>query len=82
MNVADLERQLAEGVWLSPGRVAVLLDVSRSTVHGLLAAGRIKYTRTTGGPHRRHRRCDPQDVGYLLAEKRRVRNDAPVGQVA
>jgi excisionase family DNA binding protein len=63
---SELQRQVAVGRWLSPGEVAVLLDLSRTTIHGLLESGRISYSLTPGGEKRRHRRCNPDDVRRLL----------------
>jgi excisionase family DNA binding protein len=74
---AALERRLDAGEWLSPGEVAKLLGQSRTTVHTLLKDGRIKYSLTTGGHERQHRRCDPADVRRLLDERRRVYADTP-----
>jgi excisionase family DNA binding protein len=64
---AELERRLNAGKELSPGEVAVLLGVGRTTVHDMLNAGKIRYTKTPGG----HRRCDPVDVRRALDERRR-----------
>lgn len=64
-----LEQRLAEGEELSPGEVAALLRVGRTTVHDMLTSGKIRYTLTPGG----HRRCHPEDVRKALAERRRVR---------
>lgn len=72
----ELERRLADGDELSPGEVAALLRVGRTTVHEMLTSGKIRYTQTPGG----HRRCHPEDVRKALAERRRVRtgpDDSP-----
>lgn len=68
----ELERRLAEGDELSPGEVAALLRVGRTTVHEMLTSGKIRYTRTPGG----HRRCHPDDVRTALEERRRVMRGA------
>jgi len=73
----ELERRLAEGDELSPGEVAALLRVGRTTVHEMLTSGKIRYTRTPGG----HRRCHPDDVREALRERRRVmRGDVGDGE--
>ena len=64
-----LERRLATGAELTPGEVAVLLQVGRTTVHEMLNSGKIRYRVTPGG----HRRCWPEDVRAALAERRRLR---------
>ncbi len=75
---ATLERRLDAGEWLSPGEVAVLLGLGRTTVHGLLESGRIGFRLTTGGAKRQHRRCDPADVRRLLNERREVHRGNPI----
>jgi excisionase family DNA binding protein len=65
---AELERRLNAGEELSPGEVAALLGVGRTTVHDMIRAGKIRYTKTPGG----HRRCNPDDVRRLLDERRQV----------
>lgn len=64
----ELEVRVRAGGELSPGQAAVLLRISRSSVDRLLQAGEIRYTRTPGG----QRRCHPEDVLRILAERRRV----------
>lgn len=64
----EIEQRLDAGEWLRPGEVATLLDVSRTTVHGLLKRGEIRYRATPGG----QRRCNPEDVRRLLDAARRV----------
>lgn len=71
----ELERRLNAGDELSPGEVAVLLRVGRTTVHAMLASGKIRYTETPGG----HRRCHPQDVRAALDERRRLRRAGEPG---
>lgn len=64
---AVLERRLDAGEWLSPGAVAVLLGVGRTTVHYRLEAGVIRYRLKGAGIQRL---CNPEDVRRLLAEAR------------
>ena len=65
---AELEAQIRRGEWLTPGEVAAVLQVGRTTVHRWLAE---KET-ATGLPFRyrthgsRHRRVNPADVVAVL----------------
>lgn len=71
----ELERKLDAGEWLSPGQVAALLGVGRSTVTRRLNDGTLRYRRRGGGIQRV---CDPADVRRLLDESRRVHGgDSP-----
>jgi hypothetical protein len=70
---ADLEQMLAEGQWLSPGQVAVLLGGSRWTVirateYGWKVGSEVfplRADETAGG----HRRCNPEDVRRIMEAK-------------
>jgi hypothetical protein len=69
-DVAELERRLKAGEWLTPGQVAKLLDLSRSKIHNMLTAGDIGTARKRGSEHRV---CDPADVTRELAGLREDR---------
>ena len=70
---AELEQRLDRGEELSPGEVATLVGLGRTTVHDLLESGRLAYTKTPGG----HRRVQPEGVRELLAERRRIHGADP-----
>jgi hypothetical protein len=74
-TVEELERAVRAGEWLRPADVAVLLDVSRSTVVRMLNADPpgIRYRRKPGTG--RHRECHPDDVIAALEQSRRVHGD-------
>lgn len=65
----ELEARLRQGEWLTPGDVAAVLQVGRTTVHRWLEAGRTPSglplrSRTRGSTHRR---VNPADVLAVLA---------------
>lgn len=76
---ATLEQRLAAGEWLTTGEAGVLLRASRwavirATQNGWRIGGvvyELHYDETPGG----HRRCDPDDLGAILAAKGRARAD-------
>ncbi len=61
----ELRQQVEAGEWLRGGDVAIVLGLSRSTVHRLLASGEIGWKLRPGG---KQRWCDPADVLRLLRE--------------
>lgn len=65
---AILRERLARGEWLTPGEVAALLDVGRSTVHLWLSSDPPKIRYRTK-PFGTWRECNPDDVRRLLAER-------------
>jgi hypothetical protein len=60
----ELERRLNAGEWLTPGEVAKLLGVGRTTMHDMLERGGV--IRWTTKPASRHRICNPADVRRVL----------------
>lgn len=76
-DVADVERRLDAGEWLSPGQVAALLGVARNTVHALLKAGTIRHRVKPGVGA--YRECNPEDVRKLLdARREEHKGDSPL----
>lgn len=71
----EIERRLDAGEWLRPGEVAILLDVSRSTVTRMLdpknPAIRFRQISGTG----RHRQLNPEDVRRELDARRTVHGE-------
>lgn len=68
----EIERRLNAGEWLRPGDVAILLDVSRSTVTRMLdPKSPVIRFRTIPGSGR-HRELHPDDVRRQLIERRKV----------
>ncbi len=65
---ADLERRLEAGEWLTPGQVAAVLQIGRTTVHAMLRAKTIGHRKKPGLGQ--YRICNPADVKRLLAESR------------
>lgn len=66
MERADIEARLAADEWLQAGAIALLADVSRSTIYAWISAGKLKMRsrRTLGGRTHYH----PDDVRKLLAD--------------
>ncbi|MGI5236466.1 hypothetical protein [Dactylosporangium sp. CA-139066] len=62
-----LEERLKRGDWLTPGEVALLLQLGRTKVHTMLVQGQI---RSRNKPASRHRVCNPEDVRRELAKLR------------
>lgn len=54
-----------DGEWVSPGRAALLLQVSSKTVSRLADDGKLRSIMTNGG----HRRVALADVRALIAER-------------
>lgn len=63
----QLEQRLQAGEELTPGEAAQLLGIGRTSIHRLLEAGAIAYTRTPGG----HRRLDPGSLLRAYEERRK-----------
>src|SRR5262245_48724088 len=59
---AELEQRVRAGEWITPGDVAKLLDVSRSTASRLFVEGSIGFRKK-----RRYRYGNPEDVLKVLA---------------
>ncbi|MFY1589019.1 hypothetical protein ACN267_31515 [Micromonospora sp. WMMD734] len=74
-TVEDLERAAQAGEWLRPADVALLLNVSKSTVVRMLNADppEIRFRRKAGTG--RHRECHPEDVLSKLTDRRQVHGD-------
>lgn len=69
----QLRQAVQAGQWLTPGEAAVVLRLSRMTVHRWIAKGWIGYRQTPGG----HRKCNPEDLQRLLATNARRHEDSP-----
>lgn len=67
---AGIKERLDRGEWLLPAQVAILLDISRSTVQRLIDTGDIPYRLKAGT---KYRTCDPEVVRRLLAAHEQVR---------
>lgn len=73
--VEELVTALDRKEWLRIGEVAVLLGVSRQTVHRMLTETppKIRYKVRPGSGEQRE--CDPDDVRRLYDERHRVYGD-------
>lgn len=60
---AALEKRVRDGEWLTPGDVAIVLGVSRSTAQRLFTDGVITFRKK-----RRYRYGKPEDVLKVLAD--------------
>ena len=70
----ELRRALQNGEWLRVGDLAILLDVSPSTAHRLMASGEIGVRKKAGG---KQRIADPADVRRLLEESEKTHRGEP-----
>jgi len=78
-DLPNIEHRLDQGGWLSPGEVAALLGIGRTTVHRLLLSGKIGYRLKGAGPQRL---CNPADVRRLLDQARREHRGGTPGSAA
>jgi len=67
-----LEERMLAGQWLLPGEAAKLLGIGRTSVHRKIVDGEIGHRVINGW-----RRCNPADVGRLLAEYREEHRGSP-----
>lgn len=64
---AELERRIEAGEWLTAGHVAIVLDVSRSSVVRMLDDGKLGFRKKPGS---RYRMVNPAEVKQMLEESR------------
>lgn len=66
--LARLEERVRQGEWLTPGPVAALLGIGRTSVHRLLESGGIRWRPHAGAG--RYRLLHPEDVLARLEQSR------------